>query len=97
MRRIMERRRGHWDCDRVKGCEVVEGARCEGMGRSSSIIWWRRRRRGLKGWDHLRGLLFKLGRDRRWEWVGGFLGMGLLGFFLALMVELLQWLLGSPV
>lgn len=87
MRRIMERRRGHWDCDRLKGCEVVEGARCQGRGGRS--IWWRRRR---KGWADLMGLLFRLGRDRRWEWVGGFLGMGLLGFFLALMVELLQWL-----
>lgn len=87
MRKIMERRRGHWECDRAKGCEVVEGARCQGGGRS---IWWRRRR---KGWGaDLRGVLFRLGRDRRWEWVGGFLGMGLMGFFLALMVELVQWL-----
>lgn len=88
MRRIMERRRGHWDCDRVKGCEVVEGARCEGRRRG--------RRRGRQGWEDLRALMFKLGRDKRWEWVGGFLGMGLLGFLLALMVELVQWLLDSP-
>ena len=88
VRRIMERRRGHWDCDRLKGCEVVEGARCEGRRRG--------RRRGRQGWEDLRALMFKLGRDRRWEWVGGFLGMGLLGFLLALMVELVQWLLDSP-
>ena len=59
MRRIIERRRGHWDCDRVKGCEVVGGARSEGRGR--------RRRRGRQGWENLRALMFKLGRNRRWE------------------------------
>lgn len=109
VRRIMERRRGHWDCDRVKGCEVVEGARCEGRekgsgsrsgmsSRISSIIWWRSRSRSRsrrQGWDDLKALLFRVGRDRRWEWVGGFLGMGLLGVFIALMVELVQWLLAS--
>lgn len=104
VRRIMERRRGHWECDRAKGCEVVEGARCQGGGgrgkRSGTTIWWWRGRikGGRKGWGaDLKGLLFRLGRDKRWEWVGGFLGVGLLGFLLALMVELLQWLCVDPV
>lgn len=104
VRMIMERRRSHWECDRAKGCEVVEGAKCQSGGgrgkRSGTTIWWWRGRRkgGRKGWGaDLVGLLFRLGRDKRWEWVGGFLGIGLLGFFLALMVELLQWLCVDPV
>lgn len=68
----MERRRGHWECDsRVKGCEVVQGARCQG-GRN---ICWRR-----KDWADFRGIFLGWGGIGGGNGLGGFWGWGYLGF-----------------
>lgn len=77
VRRIMEQRRWHRECnaDREGGCEVLVGRRCEGA---------REGRRGRKG--EWRMILL----EREWGWGEGLAGV-VPGVVLAVVIELVLW------